>query len=209
MPGISPSPEPKIQFVLPERWVDSRRSEEVYGTSQTGPMGLWREFSRSACTNVEKIILSRAPFARAPVVVDELLRVLYGTNREERSMAEDYVSDLQTLRDVHVSERRRLVMKAIESAETNDSPGGGATLGQDVVEQQRLIEAIDRAIARMRAISLTNRHRPQRAGSRAPRRQPMPPSAPKMAWSILFKRLDGLPFFLAFDIRPFPLFCQS
>jgi hypothetical protein len=147
MPGISPSPEPKIQFVLPERWVDSRRSEEVYGTSQTGPMGLWREFSRSACTNVEKIILSRAPFARAPVVVDELLRVLDGTNREERSMAEDYVSDLQTLRDVHVSERRRLVMKAIESAETNDSPGGGATLGQDVVEQQRLIEAIDRAIA--------------------------------------------------------------
>jgi hypothetical protein len=63
-------------------------------------------------------------------------------------MAEDYVSDLQTLREVHVSERRRLVLKAIESAEANDSPGGGAaTLGQDVVEQQRLIEAIDRAIA--------------------------------------------------------------
>ena len=62
-------------------------------------------------------------------------------------MAEDYVSDLQTLRDAHVSERRRLVMKAIESVDANNSPGGGATLGQDVMEQQQLIEAIDRAIA--------------------------------------------------------------
>jgi hypothetical protein len=60
-------------------------------------------------------------------------------------MAEDYVSDLQKVRDAHVRERRRIVRQAIELAEANKSPIG-ANWGQDVMHHQAIIEAIDRAI---------------------------------------------------------------
>jgi hypothetical protein len=56
------------------------------------------------------------------------------------------ISNLETLRTAHVNERRRVTQTALDIAAANKSHVG-VNWGQDVMRQQELIEAIDRAIA--------------------------------------------------------------
>jgi hypothetical protein len=56
------------------------------------------------------------------------------------------ISNLETLRAAHVRERRRVTQTALDSAAANKA-AVGVNWGQDVMRQQELIEAIDRAIA--------------------------------------------------------------
>lgn len=57
-----------------------------------------------------------------------------------------YVRHLLAVRDAHVQARRRAAANAIDSSVANKEPIG-LSWGQDIGQQQELIETIDRAIA--------------------------------------------------------------